>query len=497
MRTAFGLGLALVSAALMVVIQPEWGGLWPLAFVAVVPAIVAAYRYMPRRLSGLPLGIAWFGYWLAWGVLSRQIAPLWLLTLAAFAFGVIGVLVASFDRRLAERTNYRWFLLQLPVTWTAVDVLTGWTLLKGREGELASVVAPAPVLIQPVSVVGAYGLTFWIVLVNCTLALAVLAWLDRRSAPADSVPVRGSDLRAVGATGAIVSLLWVGSSLLIYRQVRESMGPVVRVAAIQFGPGDGYDAAGDGAETPRLLQRLADGVRAAKAQGAQLAVLGEHLVTFDPRTDPNRLIPDLARETGMYVQIGWSVGELPTATNVTGLWAPDGSFVGEYFKINPVILDNEDFVQPVRYPVFDTAIGPIGLIICFDFSFEAPTRAMVSGGAQLMSAAVGDWSIFAPMRIPTVALRAAENRVPFVKAEIINASAIVDGTGTVVAEATARPDGGPAVLVADVPLGPAGAPYTFLGPVLGYLAVVALVVRIIAQARCRSRDATPSVVPPR
>lgn len=486
-RMLIGLGLSLLSAVMMVIVQPEWGGVWPLAFIAVTPAIVASYRFMPRRLCGLPLGISWFGYWMAWGALSRQIAPLWLLAAAAVALGALGVLISAFDRRLAERTAFRWFLLQLPVTWTAVDVLIGWNLFKGPEGEFGSVIAPIPTLIQPVSLLGAHALTFWLVLVNCALALAVIAWLDQRSVPVDSVPVSASSLRAVVATGVVVSVLWVGSSLFIFRQVRDSMGPTVRVAAIQFGPGDGYDAAGDGAETPELLARLVEYVKQAKVEGAELAVLGEHLVTFDPRTDPDELIPRLARETQMYIQIGWSVGELPTATNVTGLWAPDGSHVGEYNKIHPVVLDNEDFVQPVRFPVFDTALGSIGLIICFDFSFEEPTRLMVRGGAELMSAAVGDWSIYAPMRIPTVALRAAENRVPFVKAEIINASAIVDATGSVVAQATQRPDGGPAVLVADVALGPRGAPYTFLGPVFGYLCVVLLAVRIVAQVRLARR----------
>ena len=146
-------------------------------------------------------------------------------------------------------------------------------------------------------------------------------------------------------------------------------------------------------------------------------------------------------------------------------------------------MDNEDFVQPVRYPVFETSLGTIAMIICFDFSFEEPTRQMVNGGAQLMGASVGDWSILAPSRIATVQLRAAENRVSFVKSESINGSAIVDATGTIVSSADMGPDGGEALLVADVPLGPRGAPYTSLGPLFGYLCVLLLVGRIALQVR--------------
>ena len=486
-RLLAGIALSLLSAALMVMAQREYGGLWPLAFVAVVPAIVAAYRLMPRGLSGVPLGIAWLGYWLAWGLLNTQIAPVWSLLLGAAIFGVIGALISSFDRRLAELTGYRFFLLGLPVTWTAFDMLFGQTLIIGGEGQYSSLVAPAPLLLQPLSLVGQSGLTFWLVMVNCAIALGVIALIDRRWAPKDSIPVRvpvpSRSLREVLATGAVVSVAWLVVGAVIFGQVRSTEGPSVRVAAIQPGPGMGYDAAGIGVDTPELRAKLVEMTKQAAAQGAQLAVWGEQVLKFDPRTDPNLFVQETARQTGMYIQTGWSVGELPLASNMTGLWDPQGDLVGIYYKIDPVIIGNEDFVQPVRYPVFETSLGTIAMIICFDFSFEEPTRQMVNGGAQLMGASVGDWSVFAPMRIETVQLRAAENRVPFVKSELINASAIVDATGTIVSSADMGPDGGEALLVADVPLGPRGAPYTSLGPLFGYLCVLLLVGRIALQVR--------------
>ena len=49
-----GWALVIASMVMMCVLQREYGNLWPLAFVAVVPAIVAQYRFMPRKLSGLP-----------------------------------------------------------------------------------------------------------------------------------------------------------------------------------------------------------------------------------------------------------------------------------------------------------------------------------------------------------------------------------------------------------------------------------------------------------
>ena len=64
-RLLTGLLLALVSAALLIVIWPSYGNLWWLTFVAFVPMYVAQYRVLPRRWSGLAVGIAFGAYYFA------------------------------------------------------------------------------------------------------------------------------------------------------------------------------------------------------------------------------------------------------------------------------------------------------------------------------------------------------------------------------------------------------------------------------------------------
>lgn len=478
-----GLLLGAVSGLLMAAAIPDYLALWPLAFIAIVPAIVAGYRLMPRGFSGVPLGIAWAIYWLAWGLLSIQIAPLWVFFLGAAVYGLFGVVISSFDRRLSELTAYRFFLLQLPVTWTAFDVLWQENLLNGGEGEYSSLVAPAIPLLQPMSIVGQAGLTFVLVMVNCALALVLIGWLDRRPGGGRAIRVPVRSAMEVFTTAAVVSVAWVVVGVLVFAQVQATQGPPVRVAAIQVGPGLGIDPSGLGSDTPQLREALVRMTKDAAAQGAKLAVWGERILSFDPRKDPDRFVQRTARDTGLFLVVGWTEGTGWAASNVVGLWDPDGDLVGIYYKIHPVIMAGEGFEQPVRYPVFDTALGPISMIICFDFSFEAPARQMANGGARLMAAAVEDWSGYAPMRIATVSLRAAENRVPFVKSEVLNASAVVDATGTVLASADMGWEGGQALLVVDVPLGPIDAPYSNLGPLFGYLCVFILAMRILFQVR--------------
>lgn len=480
-----GLALGILSALMLLFSQLKFGGIWPLALVGLVPAIVAQYRYLPRKLAGIPIGLAFFGVYGGFASMSVQIAgaTAWAI---AVAFGLVGVLIGAFDRKLSERTGYRWFLLQLPITWVAFDMLYEDNLILGGEGEFSSALAFVPTLIQPISILGEGGLAFIMILFNCVIALAIIRLMDRSRPPADGPPVDGAVFAKVGSIGLVLTLLWVVVSVGMFSSTRSALEnqPKARIAAIQQGPGLGIDSAGWGQPTQALYDKLAQMTREAAKQGAQMAVWGEVVLYFDPRVTNPDFIPSLARETGMYIQTGWTVGAPdPEASNMAGLWAPDGQLVGVYNKIHPVLLDGEAFDQPVSYPVFNTDFGTIGMIICFDMSFETPSRLMTAGGAQIITSSTSDWTAIGPSRLETVVMRAVENRVSYVKDESLNGSGIVDASGTVLAKSFLGPDGGEAIVIADVPLGTRDAPYTQLGPVFGWVCVVGLVVRIWGQGR--------------
>src|SRR6476646_10078587 len=65
-----GLLLALLTPVLVGLANPPFG-LWPLIFVAFVPMVIAQHVVLPRRLSGLAVGVAIGGTWsvyFSWGL---------------------------------------------------------------------------------------------------------------------------------------------------------------------------------------------------------------------------------------------------------------------------------------------------------------------------------------------------------------------------------------------------------------------------------------------
>ena len=194
----------------------------------------------------------------------------------------------------------------------------------------------------------------------------------------------------------------------------------------------------------------------------------EETLDYEPRTVHTDWIPALVRQTGVYLAMGFTPDASDGAAPNTGLlWNPQGEVALVYHKTKRVIVEGEKFSPGHDYPTVTTPHGVLGMIICFDIDFpDGPARKVARNGAQMILAPSIDFASVADVRAASTAFRAMENRVAVVKADVAWDSVIVAPNGHVVtstAEHTER--GGQALLVADVPMGPRGAPFTRFGGV--------------------------------
>ncbi len=476
-RLLTGLLLALVSAALLIVIWPSYGNLWWLTFVAFVPMYVAQYRMLPRRWSGLAVGIAFGAYYFALFLHATSVLSMGPIIGIGIAATIVGAVIGMFLRPFAERSNYRWFVVQLPLIWVAIDLFVQNNEIFGTYMWIGYRLAPVPQLVQPVSITGTPALSLLIHIINAAIALAVIAMIDRRQ-PA-TVPIPKRTLTWSVAIPLAAVAIWTATSLLIYRDVTRNMGPEVRVAAVQPGldnatPGTLISA---GNITPGRSedQRIKDQItqleamtRDAAAKGAKVVVWPEETLNYDPRVAHTDWIPALVRQTGVFLAMGFTPNAEDGAAPNTGLlWSPQGDVTAVYLKTKRVLVEGEKFPPGTQYPTIETPQGTLGMIICFDIDFpDGPARKTARNGAQMILAPSIDFASVADVRAASTAFRAIENRVAMVKADVAWDSVIVAPNGRVV-DATAVHDerGGQALLVADVPLGPRGAPFTRFGGV--------------------------------
>lgn len=461
-RIVLGLALAALSAALFTLAFPPYD-LWPLIFFGLVPMVVAQHRVLPRRLAGLALGVGIGGFF--WGYFGGMFAgSVWYMRWLPLFIGLIATLIGSRDRAFHGRTGYRWFVLHGAAVWVGIEMVRGFVPVMGTWGFAAYALYEQPWLIQPVSIFGIYGLSLLILLSNYTLALAALALLDRwRRLTPDQPPVDTRHARRWLTGVGLALAVWTGLSLTLTQYATRNTQSI-RVAAIQ----PAFKV-----QTEAGLQKMYDLTRQAAAQGARLIVWHEGALPFDPQAERTAELRALAAETGAHLVIGYAVRTAQGLRNEVTVLTPGGEFLGAYGKDHPVAFAGETSLTRGTYPVYETLLGRLGTIICYDLDFTDTARKVARNGAQLIAVPSFDWSAVAAKHYSHVVFRAVENRVAMVKADVAFDSAIVDPWGRILARAvTPRPE--QAILVADVPLGTANAPAVRLGDWVGWLCLAGM-----------------------
>ncbi|RYN83917.1 hypothetical protein AA0117_g1403 [Alternaria alternata] len=146
-------------------------------------------------------------------------------------------------------------------------------------------------------------------------------------------------------------------------------------------------------------------VRSAASQGAQLAVLPEyHLTNWKPN-DPEFLAVveqcggylekycKLAKECNISIVPGTIVeshkensAEEDRLLNVCYFISPSGEIAGKYIKKNLWGPERDHLTGSGHSPheVFDTPVGKVGLLICWDLAFPEAFRELIAQGAQII-----------------------------------------------------------------------------------------------------------------
>jgi N-carbamoylputrescine amidase len=173
----------------------------------------------------------------------------------------------------------------------------------------------------------------------------------------------------------------------------------VRVACAQYAAREG--------DRDHNLERSLHFIRRAAADGADLVVLPE-LANSGCDPGPRHLTPELAEEvpSGPTVRAWKEEAEGSNICVVGGLLEREGDtlynsavllgpgVIGRYRKTH--LWDKEKLLyEPGReLPVFDTSLGRIGLLVCYDAWFPEAARTLAIKGAQILcipSNAPDDW----------------------------------------------------------------------------------------------------------
>ncbi len=467
-RIFIGLVLSIIGGLALVLAFPPYE-IWPLALIGYIPVLVAQYRILPPKISSLApaVGIA---VWLQ-GYLGPVFAPVgtfmvWLPLIA----GGISFLTDSGLAKFHNKTGYRWFVISGITSWAGSEMIRLFIPIAGTWAFIAYPFYRQVWLIQPVSIFGIIGMGMLIMMVNHVLTLLVMNWMDQRWQLSQAPALEPRLLRRWKIAGGVTILVWVGLSLILFNQPLNTS--IETVAAIQPQVSPIISAnQGQDETVAQLHNQMIEQTRDAAAAGAKFIVWPEGSFLWDPQVEDRLNLTGLAQETDSYLAAGYVVILEEGFRNEATVINPQGQFLGVFGKDHPVVFGGETSLTRGTYPVYQTPIGVLGTIICYDLDYTDTARKLARQGVQLVGVPSNDWGSIAEKHYTHVVFRAVENRVAMVKADGGYDSTIIDPYGRILALA-AYPDGGEATLVADVPLGTGkGTLTTRLGDWMGWLAL--------------------------
>lgn len=411
------------------------------SFVPVLVNIVQEERKWHCSLrDGLIFGFIFFLFDFSW---LKYINILSWISVAFFQpfFIALWVLLVQFSISKSRSNSWR-RILTPPLAWIVVEWLRAQGPFGVEWGAPAYTQHTNIFVLQWASIIGPYGVSGIILLVNALIAEGWKSFKTERQFP----------IWWKAAAGTFLFVVIVGFFLL---PGREDSVPRLRVALLQ--PGVSQQEKWDPFNAGKNYKILEQMVIEAKRSKVDLVVFPETAV-------PDRLnynlfllsmVTSWAKDNSLNLLVGGNEVQGNKEWNSLFLIDAKGALLGQYRKQHLVpfgeympwpfgilkgripILDLvPDYSAGDTVPIFITKGVPWSALICFESTMPGFARAAVNAGAELLIVATNDaWferSLAPSIHAAMGAFRAVENRVPFVQAANTGISVVIAPDGRII-----------------------------------------------------------------
>lgn len=448
------IALALLSAVLLYAAFPPLD-LGPVAWFGLIPLYFALTQVRPMGglVIGYVFGFAFMGLYASFMLDYGFFAWAGSIGFQALFFALFGLMAAMCKRSAHPAIR----ALSVASAWTLVEMFRGGIGGLGfTVGNLGYTQYDRLALLQSASMIGHFGIGFFIALINSAMAQVVLAVAPGIFVRAKMHPRRFATLAAKTALACYVVVLLVFIwGALVMRKPEDPSGEAMEVAAVQASMADIEGTNAERANTAfntyaALSQTIPDTV--------DLIVWPETAipVALNTRPDYEERFGALAQEKSAWLISGaYTFTDDGRVFNTLYVFSPEGELTDSYSKVILVpfgesvpwddrfpwlrkfALRSVDFSPGERHKALRLGEHRAGPLICFEALFPRAVRKNTKLGAELIVIGTSDaWAAGTPeieQHSVTAPLRAVEARRPIVRAATWGRSQVIAPDGEVLA----------------------------------------------------------------
>ena len=479
--------LTLLSAVVCILIFPK-AGLWPLAWVGLIPLFFAISDVNPKNA----LFLGWLfgavhssgvGYWVFHALYFNSSAGL--LASLLFMVVVFGAGIGFYFAVFSYGAN-RFIKMEMPLVAKALAVSCLWTGMEFCRAHFLSGMPwsflghsqyPWLTMIQVADVSGVYGISFLIVLINIAIFFTFTNFSDSKKVAAilflpvilvSACLIYGHVRLSHLSTPEVMikPAAMLKPEVKVKPEVKTKTGHVSgtrSIAVIQMSVSQ--EEKWDKNQWQEILSTLLKLSENALKEGAAIVVWPETTVPFYLEQQIPNSIKHLFKQYGATLVTGGPryIGSPGNYTFYNSAYQiNDGKILniynkmhllpfGEYFPLGFIDVLKLRYSAPRQYSpgiepvVFNDSFGRFGALICFEVLFPSLTRNLVNRGADFIVNVSNDaWfgkTSEHQQHFSMAVFRAVECRRPLIRSSNTGISGFIDGTGKIVSQIQAFDQG--------------------------------------------------------